>query len=96
MNFKNILLFLFVATLLSFQSLGAQTAGTGALTGTVKDPSGASVPSATITATSLDTGAVRMDMTGADGSYRFSWPRDQEIIASGSKPAASSLWRFLL
>ena len=72
MNLKNILLFLFVATLLSFQSLGAQTAGTGALTGTVKDPSGASVPSATITATSLDTGAVRMDMTGADGSYRFS------------------------
>jgi len=90
MNFKNILLFLFVATLLSFQSLGAQTAGTGALTGTVKDPSGASVPSATITATSLDTGAVRMDMTGADGSYRFSLlpPGNYRvrIEASGFKP----------
>src|SRR6202049_4620455 len=34
MNFKNILVLLFVATLLSFQSLGAQTAGTGALSGT--------------------------------------------------------------
>ncbi len=49
LNFKNIWVLLFVATLLGFQSLGAQTAGTGALTGTVKDPSGAVVPNATVT-----------------------------------------------
>jgi hypothetical protein len=90
MNLRNICVLLFAVALLSFQSLGAQTAGTGALTGTVKDPSGASVPSATITATSLDTGAVRMDMTGADGSYRFSLlpPGNYRvrIEASGFKP----------
>lgn len=90
MNFKNIWVLLFVATLLSFQSLAAQTAGTGALTGTVKDPSGASVPNATVTATSLDTGGVRTDMTGADGSYRFSLmpPGNYrvKIEASGFKP----------
>jgi carboxypeptidase family protein len=90
MNFKNICVLLFAFALLSFQSLGAQTAGTGALAGTVKDPSGASVPSATITATSLDTGAVRTDMTGADGSYRFSLlpPGNYRvrIEASGFKP----------
>jgi hypothetical protein len=49
----------------------AQTAGTGALTGTVKDPSGAVVPSAMVTATSLDSGQVRTAMTGSDGSYKF-------------------------
>ena len=90
MNFKNILLFLFVATLLSFQSLGAQTAGTGALTGTVKDPSGAVVPNATVTLTSLDTGQARTDMSGADGTYRFSLlpPGNYrvKIEASGFKP----------
>ena len=90
MNFKNICVLLFVVTLLSFQSFGAQTAGTGALTGTVKDPSGAVVPNATITLTSLDTGQVRTDMTGGDGSYRFSLlsPGNYrvKIEASGFKP----------
>ena len=90
MNFKNIWVLLFVVTLLSFQSLRAQTAGTGALTGTIKDPSGAVVPNATVTATSLDTGAVRTDMTGADGSYRFSLlpPGNYRVRmeASGFKP----------
>jgi hypothetical protein len=57
---------------LGLQSLNAQTAGTGALAGTIKDPSGAVVPNATVTATSADTGAVRTTMTAADGSYRFS------------------------
>ena len=72
MKSRNICVLLFLACLLGFQSLKAQTAGTGALTGTIKDPSGAVVPSATITLTSADTGAVRTTMTAADGSYRFS------------------------
>src|SRR3984893_704029 len=71
MRFRNICVLLFVIALLSLQSLRAQTAGTGALTGTVKDPSGAVVPNATVTITSLDTGSVRTTMTGADGSYKF-------------------------
>ncbi len=64
-------LFLFVS-FLGLQSLNAQSSGTGALTGTIKDPSGAVVPNATVTLTSADTGAVRTTMTAADGTYRFS------------------------
>ena len=53
-------------------SVIAQTAGTGALTGTVTDSTGAVVPNATVTATSIDTGQVRTATTGSDGSYKFS------------------------
>jgi len=49
----------------------AQTPGTGALTGTVTDPSGALVPNATVTLASADTGQVRTAVTGSDGVYRF-------------------------
>ena len=49
--------------------LRAQTAGTGALTGTVTDSTGAVVPNATVTVTSADTGQVRTATTGADGNY---------------------------
>src|SRR5436305_3120456 len=52
-------------------SLMAQTAGTGALTGTVTDSSGAVVPNATVTATSVDTGQARTATTGADGTYKI-------------------------
>ena len=80
---------LFVS-LLSFQSLMAQTAGTGALTGTVKDPSGAVIPNATVTLTSVDTGQARTTMTGADGVYHFNLlpPGNYRvrIESSGFKP----------
>lgn len=49
----------------------AQTAGTGALTGTVTDPSGAVVPNVTVTAISLDTGQARTATTGTDGTYKI-------------------------
>ena len=52
-------------------SVMAQTAGTGALTGTVTDSTGAVVPNATVTATSTDTGQTRTATTGSDGSYKF-------------------------
>ena len=55
-------------------SLMAQTSSTGALTGTVKDPSGAVIPNATVTATSLDTGAgttARPEPTDATDSPCF-------------------------
>src|SRR5205085_9736028 len=52
-------------------SLMAQTGGTGALTGTVTDASGAVVPNATVTAISSDTGQSRAATTGADGTYSF-------------------------
>jgi len=53
-------------------SLMAQTDGTGALTGTVIDPSGAPVAFAMVTATSMDTGQVQPSATGTDGTYNFS------------------------
>jgi Carboxypeptidase regulatory-like domain len=49
----------------------AQSSGTGALTGTVSDPSGAVVAGATVTLTNNNTGQVRMITTASDGTYRF-------------------------
>ena len=49
----------------------AQSSGTGALSGTVTDPTGAVVPNASVTATSADTGQARTTTTAADGTYRF-------------------------
>src|SRR5215472_15869072 len=52
-------------------SLLAQTAGTGALAGTVTDSTGAVVPNATVTLTNADTGQVRTEKTASDGTYKF-------------------------
>ena len=52
--------------------LMAQSAGTGALTGTVTDPSGAVIPNVTVTATNVATGQSRSLTTGATGMYKFS------------------------
>ena len=50
----------------------AQTSGTGALTGTVTDPSGAVITGATVTATNKGTGQERTDVTDSSGVYKFS------------------------
>ena len=55
---------------LSTLALHAQTASTGALTGTVTDSSGAVVPNVAVTVTSADTGQARTANTGPDGSYK--------------------------
>ena len=90
MKFRNFFLLLFFVSSFSLHSLRAQTPGTGALTGTVKDPSGAVIPNATVTLTSVDTGQARTTMTGADGVYRFSLlpPGNYRvrIESSGFKP----------
>jgi hypothetical protein len=57
--------------LFSVSPLCGQTAATGALTGTVKDSSGAVVPKATVTATSLGTGQSRVIATDDNGIYKF-------------------------
>jgi hypothetical protein len=50
----------------------AQTASTGALTGTVTDPSKAVVTKAQVVITNLATGKSQTTGTGADGGFRFS------------------------
>jgi Carboxypeptidase regulatory-like domain/TonB-dependent Receptor Plug Domain len=62
---------LFVVHLISGTKLMAQTASTGALTGTITDPTGAVVTGATVTLTSVDTGQARTTMTMTDGTYQF-------------------------
>jgi hypothetical protein len=57
--------------LMSFAPLRAQSAGTGALVGTITDPSGAVVPSVTVTAVNTETNQTRTTLSGADGTYRF-------------------------
>jgi hypothetical protein len=47
----------------------AQTLTTGAISGTVKDPTGAVVPNATVTVTNVGTGAVRTTLSNASGEY---------------------------
>ncbi|HEX4004449.1 MAG TPA: TonB-dependent receptor [Candidatus Acidoferrales bacterium] len=54
-----------------FSALG-QSASTGALAGTVTDPSGAVISGATVTATSLETGQTRTTTSDANGLYKFS------------------------
>ena len=50
----------------------AQTASTGALTGTVIDQSGGVVAGATVTVTDNGTGQERTATTDSSGSYKFS------------------------
>ncbi len=61
-----------VALLLFAANSLAQSAGTGALTGTLTDTSGGVVAAATVTLTSTDTNQTRVVTTGGDGVYKFS------------------------
>jgi len=56
----------------------AQTANTGALTGTVVDAAGAVVPGAQVTATNNATSQANTVTSGAHGSYQF------PLLAPGS------------
>jgi Carboxypeptidase regulatory-like domain len=58
--------------LLGVPSALAQSAGTGAIAGTVTDPSNRSVPNATVTLTNVGTGQTRTATTGPAGDYKFS------------------------
>jgi hypothetical protein len=65
----------FVLTVIAIFSPASGTLGQtvqGVITGTVTDPSGATVPDATVTITNSGTGLSQSATTGSDGSYRFS------------------------
>ena len=76
-------------------ALSAQTMTTGELAGTVKDPSGAVVPGASVVLTSSDTGAVRSVTTNGSGAYRFTTLAagnyDVNASTSGLKSTTSKL-----
>jgi Carboxypeptidase regulatory-like domain len=57
---------LYVASLFSML---ARSQGLGTISGTVTDPSGAVIPSATVTTTEVETGVSRTAITGANGYY---------------------------
>src|SRR5208282_6058612 len=69
----------------------AQTAATGAITGTVTDASGGGVANVLVTATNKSTRQARKETTGTDGVYRFSMlpPGDYRVrfTATGFKAA---------
>src|SRR5580704_11364058 len=64
-----------------------QSITSGAITGTVTDPSGAAVPNASVTLTNVATNTVQRATTNAGGSYNFAFiapgPYKIEIGASG-------------
>src|ERR1017187_9224537 len=61
----------FAVILLGTSMAQAQSAGTGALTGTVTNPQGRAVPNATVTVTNVGTNQERTSTTGSDGVYKF-------------------------
>jgi hypothetical protein len=69
----------------------AQTAGTGALTGTVSDPSGAVIADVQVAAINEATGEMRTALTVADGNYLLALllpgSYEMEIAKSGFKTA---------
>ena len=72
MNLRIRLICCFAALMLALvPSVLGQTASTGALTGTITDPSGAVVPNAVVTATNVATEQSRTATSGSNGAYRF-------------------------
>src|SRR6476469_8892725 len=59
-----------VALVLMVNMVAAQIT-TATIVGTVTDPNGAPIPSASITAKNLDTGLTRTVSSGEDGGYRL-------------------------
>jgi hypothetical protein len=78
-------LVLWLLVVVSSLNVCAQTASTGALTGTVTDPSGAVVPNVRITLRNYATRGTLTAITGQDGSYRFSLlpAGDYELTVEG-------------
>ncbi len=64
---RRVALILFLVSVPAF----AQVAPTGTILGAVKDPTGGSVPKASVTVTNLESNYSRTTTTGDDGTYRF-------------------------
>src|ERR1039458_1080999 len=68
---RGTVLFVITFLLLLAPALFAQSLTTGDIAGTLKDPSGAVVPNATMTLKSLDTGSTQSSTTDSTGEFRF-------------------------
>ena len=68
----------------------AQTLTTGDIAGTVKDPTGAVVPGATIQLNNTDTGETRTQTTNASGEYRFTTLKTGHYQLVASSPGLRS------
>lgn len=66
-----LLLIACASTTLVTDLASAQTVISGDIAGTVSDPTGAAVAAATVTLTSVESGAVETTTTGATGEFRF-------------------------
>src|SRR5260370_42250022 len=80
---RNMLWRPFVASLLSVSAWGQ---GLGTITGSVADPSGAVIPSATVTATEVETGASRTSVTSGSGYYVLSSLRPTNYTLTVTAP----------
>jgi Carboxypeptidase regulatory-like domain len=68
--FRSFLLFVFVLIGFAGSAFG-QSGNSGSIEGTVKDPSGAAVPGATVEISYPVSGYIKVATTGVDGSFRF-------------------------
>src|SRR3979490_2456415 len=66
---------LLVATLCLFASLAPAQTITASITGNASDPSGATVPNATVTATNIETNIRTTTSTNAEGGHTFPFLR---------------------
>src|SRR5882724_4630494 len=86
------LLNIFTLALLASSAFG-QTSGSGTITGTLKDPSGAVVPGAAVTIRNTDTGIDRKTQTTEAGIYTATFLRPGHYEINVSKPGFSSVLR---
>ena len=84
MKYLKHLLLPFALALLALSTVSAQSTTTGDIGGVVSDASGAILPSATVTLTNVDNGAVQTATTNQSGNYHFSLLRPGNYTLSAT------------
>src|SRR5579884_365575 len=74
-----------VALAATIPFMSAQSLTSGAITGTVSDPTGAVIPNANVSLKSLDTGATQTTTSNAMGQYRFSLLKPGRYMVTASQ-----------
>ena len=81
---KNVFRLLFAASLMGI-AVSAQTAGTSALAGTVRDTTGAAVASADIELTDVARGLKRTAQANGEGAFLFPDAHTRRLRAAGEQ-----------